>query len=99
MNPNDLYELHQAALGYLKEHESGALGLDECETSDLVVGRAAYLKNQGVVAMPIRLEAVEPGLFTRCTILIARDQPAMSAFLTDLRSRSAGSAMVTVLIN
>lgn len=96
MDSNDLHELHRAALGYLKEHQSGALGLDECLTSDVVVGRAAYLNTQGVIAMPIKLE--EPEIITRCTVLIARDRVAMLAFLKDLRSR-AGSTTVTVLVN
>jgi hypothetical protein len=100
MDSNGLHELHQAALGFLTKHESGALGLDEQLTSDIALVHAEYLIAHGLLAVPVKLAAREPQVFNRCTILIARDQAAMQSFLADLRSRTAdGSATMTLLMH
>ena len=100
MDFNGLHELYQVAMRYLSEHESGALGLGESLTSPIAMARAEYLMTQGIVALPIKLEAYAPENFIRFTVLIARNQVALQTFLGDLRSRAAnGSATVTVLIN
>lgn len=100
MDSNALHELYLAARGYLTKHESGALGLDERLTSDRALVHAEYLITQGMVAVPIKLEARAPEMFNRCTVLIARNPAALQSFLADLRLRAAdGSARVTVLIN